>query len=469
VTPAEFPVSAASVAAAAGGCVVRGDAGRRFAAISIDSRTIGRGALFVAIRGDRLDGHAFVTEAVARGAGGVVVSDPASAAGLDAAVPVVVVDDTTGALQALARHVRRASGARVVAITGSAGKTTTKEATALFLEARYRTMRNRGNLNNHIGLPLSLLELQGGAEVAVVELGMNHAGEISRLVAIAGPDVRVWTNVGTAHLEFFGSQDAIAEAKAEILEGARPDTVLVANADDERIMARVPRFAGRVVTFGAARPAAVRAVHVASAGLEGSRALVRPPAGEVELETRLPGRGNLLNVLAATAVAVDMGVSLPEIASRAARLGPAAHRGEVVTLAGGVTVIDDSYNASPSAVAQALELLGTAPAGRRRVAFLGEMLELGPGSEGLHRECGRLAAGAGVAALVTVGGASARALGEGAVAAGLAAAATTHADDGEQAAALAGALVRDGDVVLVKGSRAVRMERVVDRLKAERG
>jgi len=164
-----------------------------------------------------------------------------------------------------------------------------------------------------------------------------------------------------------------------------------------------------------------------------------------------------------------MGVSLPEIASRAARLGPAAHRGEVVTLAGGVTVIDDSYNASPSAVVQALELLGAATAGRRRVAFLGEMLELGPGSEDLHRECGRLAAGAGVGALVTVGGAAARALGEGAVAAGLAAATVAHADDSDQAAALAGALVRDGDVVLVKGSRAMRMERVVDRLKAERG
>jgi UDP-N-acetylmuramoyl-tripeptide--D-alanyl-D-alanine ligase len=469
VTRAEFPLSAAAVAAVVGGRVARGDAAKRFAAVSIDSRTVAPGALFVAIRGDRLDGHAFVAEAVAKGAGGVVVSDPTSAAGLDGAVPVVVVDDTTGALQELARHVRRVSGARVVAITGSAGKTTTKEATALFLEARYRTMRNRGNLNNHIGLPLSLLELQGGAEVAVVELGMNHAGEISRLVAIADPDVRVWTNVGTAHLEYFGSQDAIAEAKAEILENARPDTVLVANADDERIMDRVPRFAGRVVTFGVARPATVRAVHVTSGGLAGSRALVRTPTGDVELETRLPGRGNLLNVLAAAAVAVDMGVSLADIASRAARLCPAAHRGEVVTLAGGVTVIDDCYNASPSAVAQALDLLAAAPAGRRRVAFLGEMLELGPGSAELHRECGRLAAGAGVGALITVGGVAAFALGEGAVAAGLPAAAVGHADDSDQAAALAGALVRDGDVVLVKGSRGVRMERVVERLKAERG
>jgi UDP-N-acetylmuramoyl-tripeptide--D-alanyl-D-alanine ligase len=196
---------------------------------------------------------------------------------------------------------------------------------------------------------------------------------------------------------------------------------------------------------------------------------VRTPTGDVELETRLPGRGNLLNVLAAAAVAVDMGVSLADIASRAARLCPAAHRGEVVTLAGGVTVIDDCYNASPSAVAQALDLLAAAPAGRRRVAFLGEMLELGPGSAALHRECGRLAAGAGVGALITVGGAAAFALGEGAVAAGLPAAAVEHADDSDQAAALAGALVRDGDVVLVKGSRGVRMERVVERLKAERG
>ncbi len=214
--------------------------------ISIDTRTIAPGELYVAIRGERLEGHDFVEAALAAGAAGAVINrpmghlPPAAVSGR----ALIVVPDTTGALQRLARWVRRRSGARVVAVTGSAGKTTTKEATAAFLGLRHRVMRSSGNLNNHIGLPLSLLELRHGAEVAVVELGMNHAGEISRLVAIAEPDVRVWINVAEVHLEFFASVEAIADAKAEILEGATGKTALVANADDPRVMARAAGFAG---------------------------------------------------------------------------------------------------------------------------------------------------------------------------------------------------------------------------------
>ena len=223
--------------------------------VSIDTRTLKAGDLFVGIRGERFDGAAFAAAAIDAGAAGVVVPRGCGAPARPSAARVVIeVDDTTEALQALAHGIRRASGTKVVAITGSAGKTTTKDVTSDFLEARYRVVRNRGNFNNHIGLPLSLIELRQRPEMAVVELGMNHAGEISTLVRVAEPDVRVWTNVGEAHLGFFASLDAIADAKAEILEGAVASTLLVANADDPRIAARIGAFRGRVVTFGIEAP-----------------------------------------------------------------------------------------------------------------------------------------------------------------------------------------------------------------------
>src|SRR5439155_5838822 len=284
-------------------------------------------------------------------------------------VPVViVVDDTTEALQALARSTRQASGTKVVAITGSAGKTTTKEVTAEFLGAKYRVIRNRGNLNNHIGLPLSLMERTARPDSAVVELGMNHAGEISTLVRIAEPDVRVWTNVGEAHLGFFASVETIADAKAEILEGAAADSVLVANVDDELVASRVKKFAGRVVTFGIERSADIRADRVIDAGIEGTNARVTTPKGAFDLRTPLVGRGNLSNILAATAVGVHFDVPLPAMAERAAALKPAHHRGEVVRLGRGVVIIDDSYNANPTATRSAIEVLRRSETRGRRVA-----------------------------------------------------------------------------------------------------
>jgi UDP-N-acetylmuramoyl-tripeptide--D-alanyl-D-alanine ligase len=460
------PFSAADVARIGGGRVVVGDEGRHLPSVSIDSRAIRPGDLFVAIRGERFDGHDFAQAAIAGGAAGVVVTDASAVEATGGAV-VIEVADTLRALQELAREVRRRSGARVIAITGSAGKTTTKEATAALLEARYDTLKNQGNLNNHIGLPLSLLALQRGADVAVMELGMNHAGEIRRLVEIAEPEVRVWTNVGTAHLEFFGTREAIADAKAEILEAATRDTVAVVNADDDRVMARVAGFPGYTVTFGIDRRADVRAEDVRFRGTEGTTARACTPAGEVTLEVPLPGRGNLENVLAASAVAIVFDVPLAAIGERVARLAPAAHRGEVLRLAGGVRVLDDAYNASPSALERLLEIVARDDSGARRVAFLGEMLELGDASVRLHAEAGRAAASAGVEVLVTVGGPPARALGEAAVRAGVPAARVQHVADSFEAATLIGSLVAEGDLVVVKGSRGTRMERVVERLKEE--
>jgi UDP-N-acetylmuramoyl-tripeptide--D-alanyl-D-alanine ligase len=308
------------------------------------------------------------------------------------------------------------------------------------------------------------MQLRERPDVAVMELGMNHAGEISTLVAIADPDVRVWTNVGDAHLGFFPSADAIADAKAEILERAERHDLLVCNADDRRVMARAPRFAGRVVSFGEAEGASVRAVEIEDRGLDGMRARVAMRGGERVIETPLLGRGNLANVLAATAVAVEFGVPLDEIAERAIALHPSDRRGAVHTLRGGVTLVDDSYNSSPSALKRALDVIAREPRAARKVAVLGEMLELGAFSSELHREAGRAAAAAGLNALFVVGGQPARELGEAAVAAGMAPGSVTYFERSPTAAPAIAAALRSGDVVLVKGSRGTRTDLIADRI-----
>jgi UDP-N-acetylmuramoyl-tripeptide--D-alanyl-D-alanine ligase len=381
---------------------------------------------------------------------------------------LLLVDDAIAALQLLAHRVYTAWGKPVVAITGSAGKTTTKELTAEVLAAKFRVMRNRGNFNNHIGLPLSLIVLRRRPDVAVVELGMNHAGEIKTLVDIAGPEYRVWTNVGEAHLGFFATVDSIADAKAEIFDGASQSTVLVANVDDDRIVKRLPRFAGRVVTFGVERTADVRAVDVVDNGLEGTRSRLQTQAGVAELKVPLVGRANLSNAVAAAAVALEFGVPLDAIADRIAAARPASHRGEVVRLAGGVTLIDDSYNANPTATKRAIDVLAGSNA-VRRIAVLGEMLELGDRAAALHEEVGKFVAERRVDLLVAVGGAAAEAMANGAVAAGMPAARVRHVPASDAAADALMPMLGNGDLVLVKGSRGIRTDRVVDRLKADRG
>jgi UDP-N-acetylmuramoyl-tripeptide--D-alanyl-D-alanine ligase len=466
----DIPLTAAWVAEVMAGTLAAGERSVEFAGVSIDTRTLATNELFIAIRGEHFDGTSFAETAIERGAAGVVVPRGGrqwSAMALAERPAVIEVDDTVVALQALAHAIRRASGAKVVAITGSAGKTTTKEVTAELLGAQYRVVRNKGNFNNHIGLPLSLIELRRRPEMAVVELGMNHAGEISTLVRVAEPDARVWTNVGEAHVGFFGSMDAIAEAKAEILERATPETVLVANADDPRISARIMSFPGRVRTFGIERAADVRATQVIDRGIAGTDAQVTTPQGAVAVTTPLVGRGNLANVLAGMTVALEYGVPLRTIATTVSGLRPSAHRGEVLRLGSGVIVIDDSYNASPTAMRRALEVLAATSA-RRRIAVLGEMLELGDRAAELHADVGRAVAATAVDALFAVGGAPAEALVSAAVAAGLDRGRVRLFADSTEAGAALAAFVQSGDVVLVKGSRGIKTDRVVDRLRAER-
>jgi UDP-N-acetylmuramoyl-tripeptide--D-alanyl-D-alanine ligase len=453
------PLTVAAVARAAGGRVVAGDAACEPGGFSIDSRTIAAGDVFFAIVAQR-DGHAFVAEAMAKGAAGVVVSRSGVVpAGTSA---VIEVRDTTRALQELARFVRRQSGATVVAITGSAGKTTTKEAIAAFVGTKQRVAKNAGNLNNHLGLPLSLLDLRRGADVGVMELGMNHAGEIRVLVGIAEPDVRVWTNVGDAHIGHFGSQDAIADAKAELLEGAGAETVFVGNGDDPRIRARARGFGGRAVWFGFGEGAHVRAVDVRDRGLFGTHARLQTRRGECELSVPLVGRGNLANVLAATAVALELGIDLDAIAEQAGRLQPAPHRGVVRRLSRGITIVDDSYNSSPAALRQALEAFGRGAPRGRRVAVLGEMLELGESSLALHERCGRAAAAAGIDLLWTIGGEPAQVMGLAAIDERMPPGRVRHVATSADAAPQVVAALEPGDVVLVKGSHGIRTDVVVE-------
>ena len=465
-------MSATDVANATGGRLAQGEAGTAIGRVSIDSRSLEPGDFFVAIAGETFDGHRFVADAARRGAIGAMVHRPPPAvisSDPDGTLPplVIEVEDTTRALQDLARDVRRRSGATVVAITGSAGKTTTKEVVAEFLSARFPVFRNKGNLNNHIGLPLSLLQLRSRPQIAVVELGMNHPGEISTLVGIAEPEVRVWTNVGDAHLGYFESADAIADAKAEILENAGSSHLLVVNANDPRIMEHARRFAGRVISFGIDVDADVRATSVVHRGVEGMEALISAGGREVRLRTPLLGLGNLANVLACIAVGLHFGVPLDDMVARAATLAPAYHRGEVLRLPGGVTLIDDSYNSSPAALGRALETMATATGSARKVGVLGEMLELGAFSEQLHREAGRRAAAAGLDLLIGVGGDAAAAMAAEAVRAGMPERCVWHVSSKEQAADLAQRHVRAGDLVLVKGSRGIGTDAVVERLKGE--
>lgn len=462
---APFTLTAAEMAEAFGGTLVAGDATTLLPDVSIDSRSLPAGALFVAIAGPRFDGHTFVDDAVARGAAGVVVSDVTAAGRVPHGVAVVHVHDTLRGLQQAANVVRRRAATRLVAITGSAGKTTTKEITAALLSTHCTTFRTRGNLNNHIGLPLSLFELRTSPVMGVVELGMSGAGEIRRLVEIAEPDVRVWTNVGSAHLGNFASIDAIASAKAEILERADRHTVLVANAGDPRVMSHARGFVGRTLTFGVNVDADVQVRDVEPRGAEGMRGVLVAGGHGHRFETPLLGDGNLANIAAATAVALDAGVSLDRILETVATLGPAPHRGQVLHAPGGWTVIDDAYNSSPEALLRAIETLATSSG--RRIAFLGEMLELGDQTGRLHAECGRALAAAQPEALVAVGGSAAAALASGAIDAGLDAARVSHEPTSDALVRRVRTLVQPGDVVLVKGSRGIAMDRVVTALMRE--
>lgn len=432
------------------------------AGVSIDSRTIRPGEVFFAIAGPRFDGHDFLAEAARSGAAGAVVHRDATA---PPGLPVVLVADTTRALADLARHVRLGADLPVVAVTGSVGKTTTKEMAAAILAHRGPVLKTEGNLNNRYGLPLTLLGLRPEHTAAVLELGMSAPGELRALTAIARPDVAVITKVAPVHLESFPSVDAIAEAKAEVLEGLREDGVAVLNGDDPRLRSVGAARKRRVVWFGRDRRYDVSAESWRGTPL-GMRFDLRVGGKTVDVALPLPGPHFVSNFLAAAAAAHVLGIAPEAMAEAATRMRAARHRGEVRRLRENVTLLDDCYNSSPEALEAAVIALHMAP-GRRRLAVLGDMLELGPAGPALHRERG--AALAGRVDVVVGVGPLAREILEGAGSAGLAAERRHHFSDAAAAASTVGAIVEPGDAVLVKGSRGVHLEAVVDALVARFG
>ncbi len=462
LTLAEAAISAGAVLEApasvpnAGALVAQG--------YSIDSRTVGPGELFFAVKGERLDGHDFVAAALEHGAMGAVVSRARVAALPDAALaaPLLVCDDPLLALQTLAAHVRRHWGRCVVGITGSAGKTTTKEAISAALGAKFTVLKSHGNLNNAFGLPLQLLRLEPEHEYAVIEMGMNHAGEIAALARIAAPDWGVVTNVGNAHVENFpDGQAGVARAKFELVEALPATGVAFLNCDDPYVSQFGRDFLGRVVYFGEGPCSNPRILSVREdvAGLD-----IQFRASECEsgLKLQLLGAHNALNAMAGVAVALEAGVNLDAAVKAVEQLTAGDKRGQIIELAG-ATILNDSYNSNPEALRSMIRTLAARPAEGRRILVAGEMLELGEHAPALHTACGRAAAEAGIDVVAGVRG-QAEHLAAAACAGG---ATAVFLKDAEAAGQWLAANLRAGDVVLVKGSRGVRLERAIEIVKEQ--
>ncbi len=435
------------------------------AGVSTDTRTISGGSLFVALRGERFDAHAFLAGAAGAGAAAAVVSDAAADAG---GLPRLLVADTLAALGALARHHRRRFDLPVVGVTGSNGKTTTREMVAAILATRGPVLKTEGNLNNEVGVPLTLLGLTAEHRAAVVELGMSHPGEIARLAAMALPQVGVVTNAAAAHLAGLGSVDGVADAKAELYQGLPPGGVAVANADDARMLKRAQASGRRLLTFAAGRQRRgdVVVLEILRQDAAGLRFLLGVGHRELDVTLPLVGAHNAANAAAAACAAIALGCDDREIVRGLAAVAPLGRRLRLDRLPGGALLVDDCYNANPLSMVAALRTLSALARaeGGRAVAVLGDMLELGPGELALHRQVGAEAAAAGLHRLLGFGPRSGETV-AGAVAAGLAPGKTFHTEDLAALSAQARAGLGAGDVLLVKGSRGMRLERLVEALR----
>ncbi|MEO8382290.1 MAG: UDP-N-acetylmuramoyl-tripeptide--D-alanyl-D-alanine ligase [Acidobacteriota bacterium] len=435
-----------------GGTVIQGG-GVESSSVVIDSREVRPDSVFFAIKGDRLDGHAFLPQALTTARGAVVTQVPEQT---DKAI--VQVADTTVALQRLASAIRDRFPFLLIGITGSAGKTTTKEMIATLTATERATHKSWGNFNNQIGAPLCLDNMPDGAQVVVSEMGMNHAGEIAEIAGLMRPDVGVYTNIAPVHIEFFGTIEKIAAAKRELLENLAPQGIVVVNNDNEHVVRISSDYDGPKVSYGIEHEADYRATNIRERGLLGTRFTLQAEDATRELELVLPGRHNLDNLLAAIAAARAVGISWEGIERGVREVKPAYHRGVILPWRG-ATLYDDTYNSNPYALGRTLELMAQAEAAGRRIAVIGDMLELGEQELAFHREAGRAIPKA-IDVVVGVGRRS-RTLLEGALEAGFAAGALHHFEDAAGAGRFLAGEIRPGDLVLLKGSRGVGLDKAV--------
>lgn len=424
--------------------------------VSSDTRSIGPHSLFVALKGERFDGHDFLSEAAARGAAAAIVSTLPPSAPL----PLLKVSDTLIALGRLGRHLRQASGAKIVGVTGSVGKTTVKEMTALVLGSSFHTLKSEANHNNEIGVPSTLLRLEPDHRAAVIEMGMRAPGEIQYLSEIAQPDAATITNIGVAHIGRLRSRDAIAEAKAEILVGLKPDGTAILNRDDDYFSLLSAR-AKRILSFGMDSRADVRACCVEDQGFEGARFRCQTPNGEADVNLSIGGSHLIVDSLAALAAGLVLGAPLAAGAAALSLFQPIAGRGEIIRLPDGRRIINDAYNATPHSMESSLRLLASMSAETRKVAVLGDMLEMGEHTEAGHRQVGQVAARSGLARLVCVGTLS-EWIQQEAVRGGMS---NVHwYADSRKAAEDVRLWGGNSDVILVKGSNGTRMDVIVQAL-----
>jgi UDP-N-acetylmuramoyl-tripeptide--D-alanyl-D-alanine ligase len=449
------PIRLDDVIEAVQGALVRGAGDGEITGVKIDSRSIEPGDLFFAFCGEKADGHDFLEQAFQRGAAAAVISHPV-AGGIKA--PLIMVSDPVQALQELARFYRSSHRIPVVAVTGSSGKTTTKDLIAAVLGRRFHVLKTEGNYNNELGLPLTLLRLDRGHQAAVVEMAMRGQGQISALCEISRPQVGVLTIIGKSHLELLGSQEAIAQAKGELLQSLPADGCAVLNGDDPWQIRLAAKAAGDIIFYGGGDDCQIRANQAVLRDLDGVDFILSTPAGRVPCSLPLPGLHNVANALAAAAVGYRFGLTPEEIAAGLQSVSPTGMRLEIKPGLFGTKLIDDSYNANPSSAVAALRLLASSR-GAGKIAVLGEMYELGAEEIDGHREVGRTAAALKIDCLCTVGR-LAREIAAGALSAGLDEERVHCFREKAEAVSFLKSYIQTGDVVLIKGSRGMRMEEI---------
>jgi len=464
-------ISIGEIVAAIGGRQVSGSPDRVAAGLCTDSRSMLPGHLFLALKGERYDGHDFLGEAVRAGAGGLIVEAgrPLREAGAGHDIAVIAVSSTLKALGDLASWWRKQWGGTVIGITGSNGKSTTKEMAAAIISLKARTLKSPGNFNNLIGLPLSILALEPDHELAVLEMGMNAAGEIAQLTRIAGPDIGVITNVASAHLEGLGDLEGVAAAKGELLLGMSSQSTAIINGDNELTRGLAPAFKGRTVTFGLGMENRVRAEDIRMSGNSAQSFTIRMDGERIPATVHLPGIHNVLNALAGAAIAWRLSVPFELIARGLRAFRPLKGRFQILGLHGGIYLIDDTYNSNPSSLDAALRTIeGLRQKGQGLVVGFGEMLELGVDTHHYHFEAGKRIGALGARFLAVLGEHGPQVI-EGARREGMVTAQTVYASDHTDMIEAIKGNVRKGDIVFLKGSRRVGMDKVVDRLKEHFG